>query len=181
MTDNDIDALESGLAANERLIDGVAAGQLDLPTPCGGMTVGQLRDHLVGWATSFASRLNGRVHEGDPNEFRAGDDPAEEYASAASQIVEAYRGNGESAKDLPAGIVLMETVVHGWDLAKATGQEPEFDESAIELALASGRSMLKPEYRGPDMTFAAEVAVPRGASPLEKLVGFAGRDPGWTP
>jgi hypothetical protein len=41
--------------------------------------------------------------------------------------------------------------------------------------------MLKPEYRGADKAFGPEVAAAEGATALEQLVAFLGRDPSWTP
>jgi len=39
--------------------------------------------------------------------------------------------------------------------------------------------MLKPEYRGPGKTFGYEVEVSDDAGPVDRLVAFLGRDPGW--
>jgi uncharacterized protein (TIGR03086 family) len=75
----------------------------------------------------------------------------------------------------------METVTHGWDLARATGQATPYDDSSAEIALAAGRSMLVPEYRGVDKSFGPEVPVASTAPALDQLVAFMGRDPEWTP
>ena len=75
----------------------------------------------------------------------------------------------------------MDYQVHGWDLARATGQDVPFGDDAARQALEAGRQMLKPEYRGPDQQFGAEVSAPADASPVDQLVAFLGRDPGWTP
>jgi hypothetical protein len=41
--------------------------------------------------------------------------------------------------------------------------------------------MLRPEFRGPDKAFGVEVPVPDDAPVYDRLAGWFGRDPGWTP
>ena len=91
----------------------------------------------------------------------------------------------QSRMDGPAalGMVLGEYVVHGWDLARAVGRPWSPPEAA---ATATAReffaAMSSREYRGADGGFFDdEVPVPADAPALERLLGFAGRDPGWTP
>ncbi len=73
--------------------------------------------------------------------------------------------------------MLMEYIGHGWDLAVATDQPTPFSEAAVGAALAAGRKMLKPEYRGPDKSFGDVVEVDDDAPALDQLIGFLGRDP----
>jgi hypothetical protein len=49
-----------------------------------------------------------------------------------------------------------------------------------EHALAWARGMLRPEFRGPDRGFGAEIPVPADAPVYDRLAGWFGRDPGWT-
>ena len=105
-------------------------------------------------------------------------------ASSARTPTGSSRATAEAtgaAKTLPVGVLLMDYEVHGWDLARATGQAVPFEDGEALRALETGRQMLKPEYRGPDKEFGAEVPVPDDASPMDQLVAFLGRDPGWTP
>jgi uncharacterized protein (TIGR03086 family) len=72
--------------------------------------------------------------------------------------------------------------VHGWDLARATGQvwQPSPDTSERAHALLS--DAIQPEFRGGEgMPFAPEVPVDADAGPLDRLLGFAGRSQQWTP
>jgi uncharacterized protein (TIGR03086 family) len=78
------------------------------------------------------------------------------------------------------GMMLMEYVGHGWDLAVALGRPAPFTEAEAEAALATGRRILSPDYRGPDKSFGEEVPVPEGAPAVERLIGFLGRDPYWS-
>src|SRR6266545_1406168 len=80
------------------------------------------------------------------------------------------RASGGGSRDL---------VVHGWDLAKATGQPTELDPELGQLALDWGRENLRPEFRGRD--FGPEVPVAEDAGLHERLAGLFGRDPDWIP
>jgi uncharacterized protein (TIGR03086 family) len=71
--------------------------------------------------------------------------------------------------------------MHCWDLAKATGQQADLDPRLAEHALAWSHGMLRPEFRGPGKAFGAEVPVPEGAPAYDRLAGWFGRDPGWSP
>jgi len=177
MEPTDADLLESVLAKTEGIIAGVRPDQARLPTPCEGMVVARLVDHLVGWATSFAARVSGRPLEGDPNALVAGADPAGEFAAAARSLVSAYRADRPEARSLPVGMLLMEYLGHGWDLATATGQPTGFTAAEAGRALELGRTMLKPEYRGPGKTFGFEVPSAETDAPLDRLVAFLGRSP----
>ncbi|MFJ4986871.1 TIGR03086 family metal-binding protein [Streptomyces sp. NPDC088732] len=85
--------------------------------------------------------------------------------------------------DLPAGaagcFALNELLVHGWDLARATGQDYRPDPAGLEAALA----LLTPFTAGSDGSgpFGRPVPVPPSAPPLDRLVALTGRDPGWRP
>ena len=177
MTASETDLLESVLARTGDTLAGVRADQLGGPTPCAEFDVAALVDHLVGWARSFAARLTGGAEDGPPDQYCSGDRPAEEFHAAGAQIVRAYREGTEAAAKLPIGVLVMEFMTHGWDLATATGQDAGYPSAAAEFALEAGRGMLKPEYRGPGKSFGPEVAVTDSADPVERVVAFLGRDP----
>ena len=75
------------------------------------------------------------------------------------------------------GMILMEYIGHGWDLATATDQPTPFSERSIAAAKDAAEANLKPEYRGPDKSFGDIVKVPADAPPLDELIGLLGRDP----
>jgi uncharacterized protein (TIGR03086 family) len=89
---------------------------------------------------------------------------------------------GEAPLRARADQQITELAVHDWDLARATGQQPGgLDPALAEHALAWSRGMLRPEFRGPDKAFGLEVPVPDDAPVYDRLAGWFGRDPGWTP
>jgi uncharacterized protein (TIGR03086 family) len=177
---DDVAHLTSALKVTEDVIAGVRPEQTHLPTPCPDYDVTQLLDHLVGYANDFADKANGSTPKADPATVQAGDDPSGAYRAAAARLVEGYRG-GPDSNATPIGVVLMETVTHGWDLATATGQPAPYPESAVQASLSIGQGMLAPEYRGEGKPFGDEVTPPELATPLARFIAFMGRDPNWSP
>jgi hypothetical protein len=72
------------------------------------------------------------------------------------------------------------TPCESFDVARATGQSTDLDPELGEQALAWGRANLKPEFRRPG-TFAPEVPVPGTAPIYDRVAGWFGRDPAWSP
>lgn len=184
----EIDVLASILAKTGDLIAGVAPDRRGDPTPCPGFDVAGLVDHLVGWSGSFAAAAAGRVYEGDPAAVRAGDDPAGEFRAAAGEMVAGWRehgldrtvsiAGGETPGELAFNMTVMEYLTHGWDLAVASGQPVPFTDDEAAEVLARARRTLPDQYRGDGMPFGEVVPVPDDAPPVDRLVGFMGRDPG---
>jgi uncharacterized protein (TIGR03086 family) len=87
--------------------------------------------------------------------------------------------------DLPgeiAGIIaLNEIVVHGWDLAAATGQEFSGDPELLQAALGFVRASAAENPNGTPGLFGPPVPVPDDAPLIDRLIGLAGRDPAWRP
>jgi uncharacterized protein (TIGR03086 family) len=171
--------LADALKSTEGLIEGIRPDQLHAPTPCDDFDVTALVAHLLGYAARFADQANGVTPVTDAEAVEVGSDPAAAYREVADRLVGGYSGTpGEEAP--PLGIVLMETMTHGWDLAAATGQSVSYPDTAIASVHALGQQMMSPDYRGDDKPFGLEVDVPDTAPPLERLVGFMGRDPAWS-
>lgn len=84
--------------------------------------------------------------------------------------------------DLPGGIAgavaVDELVVHGWDLARATGQEYAPDPAALRASYGFLLAAAEDETRGGGI-FGAVVPVPDDAPLLDRAIGLSGRDPGW--
>ena len=169
------------------LLAGIRPEQRALPTPCPDYDVAALTDHLVGWLRMFAARAAEVDYHDDPNLYRCGVDPAAEFAAAGGQAVAAFRSGAAdrplrmTSSELPGamvlGMMLIEYVGHGWDLAVATGQPVPYTELEAQAALDAARGMLMPAYRGPGKTFGYEIEVSAEASAVDRLIAFIGRDP----
>ncbi len=77
-------------------------------------------------------------------------------------------------------VAMGEIFVHGWDLAKSTGQKVPPDQGVADALLSSEwPSMCADVRNGDPSVFAPEIHVPREAPAIDRLVGFLGRDPSW--
>jgi uncharacterized protein (TIGR03086 family) len=81
--------------------------------------------------------------------------------------------------EMPASTVfnmtLIEYLTHGWDLARATGQEVPYDDEEAESTLQVASETLPPKYRGEGKPFGDIVPVPDEADATDRLAGFMGR------
>jgi uncharacterized protein (TIGR03086 family) len=173
------------------LLDGVPDSALDGPTPCAESSVATLLDHIMGLTVGLAA--SARKEASPPPQASADHlDPRWRalLPGRLDALVAAWRepGAGDGMTnaggvDLPASdvaaVTLDELVLHGWDLARATGQpyEPDpADVAAITPFLeAFGGGAGVPGLFGP------AVPVPAGAPPFHRALGLSGRDPDWRP
>ena len=173
-------------------IDGLDETQLHGPTPCTDYDVAALRNHVLSWVTSFAAGVadpDGRTPDAGAYELSA--DPAGEVRRAAARFDAGIAAGaaerplriGENAMpgEMALGMILWEYQVHGWDLARATGQPWAPPEAAVEQSLEFAPGMLTPDYQGAGTAFADRVPVPDDAPALDRLLGLSGRDPRWRP
>jgi len=180
----------------ENVIRQVTPDQFGRPTPCPEFDVAALRQHMLAWADFFsvaATDPDGTGDRPDPQAYTAPDDPDEaaQVISRASQRFQQAVQDG--VEDRPVKVVqssmpgtgalslaLWEFMIHGHDLASATGQPWSPPEAAVDLVQPFAQSMLSDEYRGEGKDFAYAVDVPADAPAFERLLGFCGRDPHWT-
>jgi uncharacterized protein (TIGR03086 family) len=172
------------------LLDGVPDPALDAPTPCADTPVAGLLDHLMSLSEAF--RAAAAKEPGDAPAPASAAGLAADWRTALPRrldaLVAAWRdpaaargrtaagGVGMSAAEA-AVVTLDELVLHGWDLARATGQPYEPDPAEVAAILpfveAFGSADGVPGLFGP------AVAVPDGAPPFDRVLGLSGRDPGW--
>jgi uncharacterized protein (TIGR03086 family) len=177
-----------------RVIAGVRDDQLTDPTPCAATSVAGMLDHFVGLTVAFRLGAEKSPQSGGPR-ADADDLPADwrerlpqqlDALVAAWQQPSAWEGVTEVAgATLPGSamgvIALNEVLVHGWDLAVATGQRYEVDPAAaqrcldVAIELAAGTPAARNGMYGP------VVPVPSDASVMDRLLGQTGRDPTWAP
>jgi uncharacterized protein (TIGR03086 family) len=190
MTGGPVGQLSQALDLTGALVAGVGAGQWADPTPCDEWTVADLVTHIVSGNYSFAAILRGTpLAEARAAAARVapGDDLAGHYRDAAAELIAAYGQPGvlEQPFTIPVGtmpglgtlhIRLVEMLVHGWDLAEATGQAAVFPDDLAEQELAFTRRQLAalPPGRSP---FRPEQQVPDDAPGIVRLAACLGRTP----
>ncbi|AVV43328.1 TIGR03086 family metal-binding protein [Streptomyces sp. ID05-04B] len=175
-----------------RLAEAVRDDQLDDGTPCDGCAVRNLLGHLTGLAVAFRDAARGDLGltTDTPPDAAAPDvGPGwrEELAKALDALAEAWRDPAAwtgmtraGGVDLPgavAGAVAAdELVIHGWDLARATGQAYAPDPAALAAAYAFLAGAVDPATG--NGVFGPVVPVPDDAPLLDRALGLSGRDPG---
>jgi uncharacterized protein (TIGR03086 family) len=184
----DISALHrQALDATRPLVAGTSGEHLDLPTPDDDWDVRALLNHVVAgnwWAAELAAgktiedvgdRLDGDV---------LGPDPLASYDASAEAAGKAFEMPGALAApcavsygpvpgEVYAGHRFLDVLLHGWDLAQATGQSTALDPGLVQAAL----DVLTPQWdalRGSG-AFKTDVPVPEDGDPQTRLLAMVGR------
>ena len=177
-----------GPAANElsRVVSGVSDAQLGDPTPCSEWTVRDLLAHVHQFATVFtcnARKEQARPPEGLVDDWRETIPGQLDALIGAWSVESAWRGRVsaggvELAATDNAVVAAEELVVHGWDLARATGQDLRVDDARIDLVDVF-LGLFGEELSTGEGPFSPAVVVPETATRLERTLARTGRDPGW--
>lgn len=164
-----------------QLVTSLDDTHLDAPTPCANFAVRDILEHMIGGATMFAAAFRGEAPAAptEPTDLVAA------FPAAMAELRAAVRSPGaldrtiaapfgEVTGDTFARFVAMDGLVHGWDLATATGQPYDPPADIVAEVDAFARQAVSDDLRDGD-TFAAVVEPPVDASALVKLVAFTGR------
>jgi uncharacterized protein (TIGR03086 family) len=161
------------------VVSNITSDDLDEPTPCARFTVRDVLDHMVLGATAFAAAFRGSAPtEPDRSDVLAA------FGPALGGLVEAIAGPGaldgtivapfgEVPREVFARFVVLDGLVHGWDLATATGQPYAPPDALVAEVTAFAQDVLAPMRDGE--TFAEAVTPPTDATPIERLAAFTGR------
>ena len=163
------------------VVANISPDELDRPTPCDGFTVRGVLEHMIGGATAFAAAFRGEA-PGEPDLS----DPLTGFGPALGDLVEAISAPGaldrtvaapfgEVPGEAFARFVALDGLVHGWDLATATGQAYDPPDEVVADVDAFARQAVGPLRDGE--TFGPEVEPPADATPIERLAAYTGRRP----
>jgi uncharacterized protein (TIGR03086 family) len=177
-----------------RVVAGVRDDQLTDPTPCAGTSVAALLDHLVGLTLAFRKAAEKLPQSGGPRadadnlppDWRTRLPQQLDGLVAAWQQPSAWEGSTEIAGMTMPGAAagttgLNEVLIHGWDLAVATGQEYRPDPATTQACFDFGVAFARDAPEARDQIYGPVVPVPEDAPLFDRLLGQAGRDPGWVP
>lgn len=181
------------------LVGGVRDDQLRARTPCEEYAVGDLLDHIHGLSIAFAAAARksppGSDIEGGAAQFSVDNLPADWRESIPRQLEElaaawadpdAYEGQTQAGGlTLPAQVAgmvsLEEVVLHGWDLARATGQPFDIDEDSTKVVFEfTSLAASSEQLANREGLFGAVVDVPADAPMFDQALGLSGRDPKWS-
>ncbi|MEU6298042.1 TIGR03086 family metal-binding protein [Streptomyces erythrochromogenes] len=187
--------LEAQARVLSRLVAGVPDAALAGPTPCPAYVVADLLDHVRGLSVAFrdAARKDlgpttDTAPEPDgsslPADWREGlprllGELADAWKDPAAWTGMTRAGGVDLPGEIAGAVAVDELVIHGWDLARATGQEYAPDEAALRSTHAFLLAAAQ-EERGEADIFGPVVRVADDAPLLDRAVGLSGRDPGWT-
>jgi uncharacterized protein (TIGR03086 family) len=175
------------LDATGRVLAGIPADRWQARTPCAGWDVQGLVSHLVSgnlWAAELGA--GGTIEQvGDRLDGDLlGADPAAAYTASARAASDVFRRPG--ALDAPcavsygpvpgsvyAGHRLIDVLIHGWDLATSTGQDPRLDDDLVEAC----RTVAEPQIGmlRASGAFGERVQVAADASAQSRLLAMFGR------
>jgi uncharacterized protein (TIGR03086 family) len=171
-----------GPAATEmgRLVRGVRDDQLDHPTPCSEWTVAELLTHVHQFATVFtdnARKTQTRPPDGLVDDWREAipgqlEDLADAWSQESAWHGRVSAGGVEMDAADNAVVAIEELTVHGWDLARATGQDLRTDDARLDQL----DRFFELFGEGP---FGPAAPVPEGATRLEQTLALTGRDASW--
>jgi uncharacterized protein (TIGR03086 family) len=161
------------------VMGGIDPSQLDNPTPCAEFTVRGVLEHMVGGATMFAAGFTGT----EPVEPDLAD-PLGAIGPTLGRLIEAMHSPGALDRTIQAPFgavpgttfarfVVLDGLVHGWDVATATGQPYEPSDALVAEVSSFAEEALPPLRDG--TTFADAVEPPAGATPIERLAALTGR------
>lgn len=168
------------------IVGRIQPDQLENKTACAAFTVQGVLEHMIGGARAFAPAFRGQEPpETPPDGLDPAEHPAGQFRQAMVDLLDAVNSPGalERTVSAPFGevpgsvfarFVVFDGLVHGWDLATATGQHYDPPAELVAEVDAFAHQALTPEMRDGD-TFAGESQAPERASGLERLVAFTGR------
>jgi uncharacterized protein (TIGR03086 family) len=177
MTDELLDRYRTASDWAQSLVER-ASDQLDAPTPCDGWDVRTLLNHMVQSQQYFARRARGEeaTLSPEPPEL-IGDDPARVFAQGREETIATFSGDGVIERTGPSlGIAFSDSLLHGWDVARATGQDTTMPTGLAQAAYDIVHGAFTDDQR--TGVFGPELPVGDDASPQEKLLAYTGRDPG---
>ncbi|MBO0822914.1 MAG: TIGR03086 family protein [Actinobacteria bacterium] len=186
--------LTPATAMVSRVVMDTRDDQLGAPTPCGKATVADLLDHIDGLCQAFSAAAaketaiadQGPVADGS----RLGPDWRSRIPDRLARLAAAWQaesawigmtraGGVDMPAEVAARVAANEVLVHGWDLAAATGHDYTAAPELVDMAAAFVAPTASQHPDGVPGLFGPPVIVPDDAPPLDRLVGMTGRNPAW--
>jgi uncharacterized protein (TIGR03086 family) len=179
-----------------KVVTDIGDDQLGGPTPCRDTTVADLLDHVDGLCLAFtaAAVKDGVAGSQAPaaDGSRLGPDWRMRIPDRLAQLATAWQdetawagmtraGGVDLPGDIAGQVAINEIVVHGWDIAAATGHDYACETELIQAAYAFVQAAVAQSPDGSPGLFGPPASVPESAPLLDRLIGLTGRDPAWRP
>ncbi len=183
--------LHTVAAALQPVVHGVSDHVLDHPTPCTEFDVSSVASHMLG--TIEAIRRVGAREPLDPHDpwGANGAELVEDWRRELSEklraladawaLPEAWEGDaldGAMPRQLVGDMGYVEMILHGWDLARGSGQNLELDQPEIDRAQEI-LDVIAEQGRAQG-AFGPEVKLSGEADDFSRVLALSGRDPEWS-
>jgi uncharacterized protein (TIGR03086 family) len=173
-------AAEAALAVIQPILRGLTSEDRPKATPCTEFTCHELAEHLFGSLTGLGAMAGATVVNPEEGSLE------NRVSVMAAQVIDAWRtvdldgtvpGPGGSRMPASIGAVILpiELVLHGWDLAQASGQRIHISDELVEYVRGMAETVV-PDGRGRG-AFAAEVSPADDATAVDRLAAYTGRTP----
>jgi uncharacterized protein (TIGR03086 family) len=173
------------LPAISDLVDRIEPAHLHNPTPCANFDVSDVLHHMTVLGGSFSYLFRGL----EPPEPSAREDegrvPNEEFRAVMGDLLAAVHSEGALQRtiaspigEMPGGtfarLVAFDGLVHGWDIAVATGLTWELPDDVVAAVDSFARQALSDDLRDGD-TFKDATQAPEHATSIDRIAAFSGR------
>ncbi|CAN5400819.1 TIGR03086 family metal-binding protein [soil metagenome] len=190
---NTADCLAAACERTAALLHQVRDDQLAAATPCENLSVAELVAHVGSLGVAFAAAARkdfGDLTDTPPGDdgYRLDDDWRSRYPVNLADLAASWRdpagydgmtrvGGVDLPGEVAGSVALGEVVIHGWDIAVATGHDYDVDPPTAQAVLDHVSAFAAD---GPvEGLFGAAVEVGDGATTFERALALSGRDPGW--
>jgi uncharacterized protein (TIGR03086 family) len=171
------------------IVASVRPDDLHRPTPCVGWDLRALLAHMTGQDRGFAAAVLADVSE---EAFVPRDPTVDAWTAGAAVVVAAFAAADPARPvllpefagrrfplDVVIGFHLLDTLVHGWDVAATLGVDVDYDEDLRAAAHAQAERVPTGAARtAPGAPFAPVLA--SEATGWDHTLALLGRDPRWT-
>ena len=173
-------AAEAALAVIQPILRGLTSEDRPKATPCTEFTCHELAEHLFGSLTGLGAMAGATVVNPEEGSLE------NRVSVMAAQVIDAWRtvdldgtvpgpGGSQMPASIGAVILPIELVLHGWDLAQASGQRIHISDELVEYVRGMAETVV-PDGRGRG-AFAAEVTLADDATAVDRLAAYTGRTP----
>jgi uncharacterized protein (TIGR03086 family) len=171
--------LERALRAATTIVAGVPDDRRDAPSPCADWTVADVVEHVITGNHGVATALGDGGSAGDGS-------LADRFRESSARAVAAFAAPGALAGTVTVpfgtipvpvavGLRTVEALVHGWDVAVGSGQDPAvLPDDLAQSSIAFTESMFATADRA-RLPFAPAVAVDPASPAIDRLAGLLGR------
>lgn len=178
--------LDSTLLDLARVLDGIDPADDARPTPCDGLNVARLREHVIQALNAFACGLEHPEGHGPTGPVAVDGRGGDQVRNLAHRIVATqasrpellFLGGGGLPTEIAFPMMLDEFLAHGWDLAVATGQTFAPDDQTCDAATEFLRRRF-PTDASRGNIYGPRIEVPESAPALDRFLGESGRNPHW--